>query len=47
MVEEPKKEVPNGTERIPTMDCKVFEETDLKKTMLRIALLILSATAMR
>ena len=27
---EPKKEVPNGVERIPTMDCKVFEETDLE-----------------
>lgn len=27
---EPRKEVPNGTERIPTMDCKAFEETDLE-----------------
>lgn len=26
----PKKEVPDGTERIPTMDCKAFEETDLE-----------------
>lgn len=27
---EPKKEVPNGVERIPTMDCKVFEQADLE-----------------
>lgn len=27
---EPKKEVPNGVERIPTMDCKVFEQVDLE-----------------
>lgn len=26
----PKKEVPNGTERIPTMDFKVFGEADLE-----------------
>lgn len=27
---EPKKEVPNGVEHIPTMDCKVFEQADLE-----------------
>ena len=27
---EPKKEVPDGTERIPTTDCKVFEQIDLE-----------------
>lgn len=30
MAEAPKKEVPNGTERIPTMDFKVFEETGME-----------------
>lgn len=33
---EPKKEVSNGTERIPTMDCKVFEETDLELAIAHI-----------
>lgn len=27
---EPKKEIPNGTEHIPTMDCKAFDETKLE-----------------
>lgn len=36
MAEEHKKEVPNGTERIPTMDCKVFEETDLEVAIAHI-----------
>lgn len=27
---EPKKEVPNGTQKVPTMDFKVFDEIDLE-----------------
>lgn len=33
---EPKKEVPGGTERIPTMDFKVFEEDELEKAIAHI-----------
>lgn len=33
---EPKKEVPDGTDRIPTMDCKVFEEADLETAIAHI-----------
>lgn len=33
---EPKKEVPEGTEHIPTMDFKVFDETELETAIAHI-----------
>lgn len=33
---EPKKEVPGGVERIPTMDCKVLEEAELETAIAHI-----------
>lgn len=34
--QEPKKEVPNGTEHIPTMDIKVFDESELETAIAHI-----------